>query len=53
MLILIVLWWFCAQLVAPSWCFVCIGFVLFLRLFISAVDIAKIFIKADDKTDKK
>ena len=42
MLILIVLWWICAQLAAPTWCFVCIGFGMFVRFLGSIIDICKV-----------
>lgn len=39
MLVLIIIWWVCAQLAAPTWIFITLGFAIFLRLITGLLEI--------------
>lgn len=52
MLVLLVLWWVCVQLAAPSWVFIALGFGIVARLISGASDIFRTIVELADYKKK-
>lgn len=53
MLILIVLWWVCLQLAAPTWVFVALGVAIFAKLIDGISDAFRALVELADFKKKK
>lgn len=53
MLVLILMWWAFVQLSAPTWCFGCLAFAMFLKCLCGLADIIKTIVEIYDKSQDK
>lgn len=52
MLVLILLWWVFIQISAPTWCYVCLVFAMFLKCLGAFIDMIKAIVDAYDKAQE-